>query len=104
MGIAAAVHRRMYVENRVHGRCSGGQPANVCDKPRTWAMWRGDGAMDTTFYLIRHGKKASGIGDVPLSPEGRREAEATARHLHGRDIARVVHSPLARARETAEAI
>lgn len=60
--------------------------------------------MDTTFYLIRHGKKASGIGDVPLSPEGRREAEATARHLHGRDIARVVHSPLARARETAEAI
>lgn len=60
--------------------------------------------MPTTFYLVRHGKKAQGIGDVPLSPEGRREAEATARHLSARTIRRVVHSPLARARETAAVI
>ncbi|WP_342554466.1 histidine phosphatase family protein [Paenibacillus sp. FSL R7-0652] len=62
--------------------------------------------MSTTFYLVRHGIKKRDIGDVPLTPEGSRQAELTARHFASAsyDIHRIVASPLRRAQETAQAI
>lgn len=58
----------------------------------------------TTFYLIRHGKKAHAVGDVPLSSAGRGEARATARYLQDRRILCFYTSPLRRAKETAAII
>ncbi|HEX7878810.1 MAG TPA: histidine phosphatase family protein [Candidatus Eisenbacteria bacterium] len=61
--------------------------------------------------LVRHGLTEwndlgliQGWTDIPLSPLGRRQAEATARALAGRPISAVASSDLVRARETAEAI
>ncbi len=42
--------------------------------------------------------------DLPLSPEGRAEAEAAARRLAGEPLDAVYSSPLLRARQTAETI
>lgn len=63
-------------------------------------------------YLIRHGQSISnsegrvqGRADVPLSPLGRRQAEALAAWASGRDrVVEVWSSPLVRARQTAAPI
>jgi probable phosphoglycerate mutase len=59
--------------------------------------------------LVRHGEtewsregKHTGRTDVPLTEEGRRQAEAAGRALRGRDFALVLTSPMQRARVTAE--
>ena len=44
------------------------------------------------------------MGDVPITDEGIKQAEATARHLSSHSIARIFTSPLRRAKETAEYI
>lgn len=61
------------------------------------------------LYLVRHGRTAHNAGrrllgreDVPLDELGRRQAEALGRVPFLRHAARVVTSPLSRARETAE--
>lgn len=69
-------------------------------------------APDTcVLYLLRHGAtdnnlmkppKLQGRGiDLPLSAEGRRQAECAAKALAGQTIAAVYSSTLARAKETA---
>jgi probable phosphoglycerate mutase len=57
--------------------------------------------------LVRHGQtewsldgRHTGSSDIPLTDEGRREAEAAGRHLEGRSFALVLSSPLQRALET----
>lgn len=66
-----------------------------------------------TLLLIRHGQIRAnvtghwhGTTDSPLTPEGRQQAERTARHLAGRDraIGAIYTSPLQRTRHTAHAI
>jgi broad specificity phosphatase PhoE len=63
----------------------------------------------TTILLIRHGRTAwneqrifRGRADVPLSPEGSRQAAALAERLAGDALSAVYTSPLSRARVTAE--
>ena len=57
--------------------------------------------------LVRHGQtewsldgRHTGSPDIPLTEEGRREAEAAGRRLAGRTFALVLSSPLSRALET----
>ena len=61
----------------------------------------------TRFILVRHGQTAwnreerfRGRKDIPLSEEGRREAEATAEALADEGIDQIYASPLSRAMET----
>jgi broad specificity phosphatase PhoE len=61
------------------------------------------------LYLFRHGAtewsqtgQHTGTTDIPLLPKGRRQAEAMGRHLVGRPLARVLTSPLQRARVTCD--
>lgn len=63
------------------------------------------------LILVRHGttpwnreRRFQGWRDVPLSAEGRIEAEKTARALAAVEVAAVCTSPLGPARETAEII
>jgi broad specificity phosphatase PhoE len=58
----------------------------------------------TIFYLVRHGKKEAVRGDAPLSPQGKREAQATADVLRALPIRAVYTSPLLRAKQTAALI
>ncbi|HBT47319.1 MAG TPA: alpha-ribazole phosphatase [Peptococcaceae bacterium] len=65
----------------------------------------------TRLYLIRHAQtpwnnsgRYQGHTDVPLSPEGRRQAELLGRRLEGERLKAVYTSDLLRARETAGAI
>jgi broad specificity phosphatase PhoE len=58
--------------------------------------------------LVRHGEtewsragKHTGRTDVPLTPAGRKQAEAVGAALRDREFARVLTSPLGRAAETA---
>lgn len=60
------------------------------------------------IVLVRHGEtewsragKHTGLTDVPLTEAGRKQAEALREVLDGRELARVLASPLARAAETA---
>jgi broad specificity phosphatase PhoE len=62
----------------------------------------------TEVVLVRHGEtewsrdgKHTGRTDVPLTPVGRKQAEALREVLSGREFARVLTSPLSRAAETA---
>src|SRR5215211_2353508 len=59
------------------------------------------------LYLVRHGetewsrdKKHTGRTDIPLTERGEQEARAVAPLLAGRELTRVVSSPLSRALET----
>jgi broad specificity phosphatase PhoE len=72
---------------------------------------RGEPAGRTVVHLLRHGEvdNPRGIlyGRLPgfhLSADGRQMAELAAKALAGRDVTRVVSSPLERARETAEPV
>ncbi len=65
------------------------------------------------FYLVRHGstnfndpakERLRGWTDVPLSPQGRAEAESAARFLANRGITKIVCSDLSRTRETARLV
>jgi broad specificity phosphatase PhoE len=65
----------------------------------------------TTLYLVRHGETAwnrrglyQGTTDVPLSAEGRTQAETLAAALREVDFDAAYTSPLRRARETAETV
>ncbi len=63
------------------------------------------------FFFLRHGEtdwnrehRIAGSTDVPLNADGCKQAEAAAVVLAGERIARIVHSPLIRARDTAAII
>ncbi|HZT97222.1 MAG TPA: phosphohistidine phosphatase SixA [Chloroflexota bacterium] len=60
----------------------------------------------TDLYLVRHAKAEPAVPDSerPLSRTGRRQADNLARWLGdiGVEVDRIEHSPLVRARETAE--
>lgn len=67
--------------------------------------------METTLYLIRHGKTAANIDnrfagrtDEPLHGEGRAQIGELAGDLAGQGISRIVAGPLRRTRETAAII
>ncbi len=56
------------------------------------------------LYLVRHGEQQDaehGLPDGPLSPKGKRQANAIADRLGGVPFSRAWHSPLERAAETA---
>lgn len=60
-----------------------------------------------TVHIFRHGAtewsdsgRHTGVTDIPLTPEGRRNAERLRPLLQGRAFARVMTSPLARAVQT----
>ncbi|MDO5606029.1 MAG: histidine phosphatase family protein [Paracoccus sp. (in: a-proteobacteria)] len=62
------------------------------------------------FLFMRHGRTQANAGDVicgrtdlPLDAEGVRQAQQAADFLRGAQIARIVTSPLLRARQTADA-
>ncbi len=63
-----------------------------------------------TLILTRHGEAApsdimlGGQLDVPLTPDGRHEAEALARRLADVRIDRIISSPMLRALETAQTV
>lgn len=66
---------------------------------------------ETVVHVVRHGRTAlneqgrfRGLHDVPLDDRGRAEAEAVALSLRARPVVVVFHSPLTRARETAEPV
>lgn len=58
------------------------------------------------LYLVRHGQARADDGtyghDTPLSPLGKRQAEAVAVGLAHKSLAAIYASPMLRARETAE--
>ncbi|MFE7129432.1 histidine phosphatase family protein, partial [Streptomyces sp. NPDC057638] len=101
----------------VSGSVSGSGSATA-EPPSTAAPTVGWGSADlgtpTTLVLLRHGETAltpqkrfsgSGGSDPSLSEAGRRQAEAVATALAARGtIQAIVSSPLARCRETAEAV
>lgn len=57
--------------------------------------------MSTNFYLVRHAIKEKSIGNVPISPKGILQAQATAKHFRNLPIKTIFSSPLRRAKETA---
>ena len=75
------------------------------------AGWTGARGAPTRFLLLRHGqtelsveRRYSGRGNPALTDLGRRQAEAAAQFVAGKDdVAAVITSPLQRAYDTAEA-
>jgi len=62
---------------------------------------------DAEIWLVRHGEtewsltgRHTGRSDIPLTPRGVRQAEMLGRRIGARRFARVVTSPLSRARDT----
>lgn len=82
------------------GAFAGEQPAVSSQK---------DGFMKRTLLLIRHGQATfnvehrlpSQLPGIPLTEEGRRQAQKTGEALAGLPINAIITSPLERARETA---
>jgi len=73
--------------------------------------WSGAIGEPTRFLLLRHGqtelsarRRYSGRGNPPLTALGRRQAMAAATRLSTMEFQAVVCSPLARARQTADAV
>jgi probable phosphoglycerate mutase len=73
------------------------------------AMAQRDGVVPGDIYLFRHGEtewsltgQHTGTTDLPLLPEGEEAARELADILRPRSFARVLVSPLQRARRTAE--
>lgn len=63
------------------------------------------------IFLVRHGETdygkkhfTTGHIDIPLNETGKKEAQATAKFLKGRNIVKILSSSLSRASETAEII
>jgi len=63
------------------------------------------------FFFLRHGQTdwnvqglLMGQQDIPLNDDGRQQAYHAAKVLAGHEIASLCHSPLARAKETAQII
>jgi broad specificity phosphatase PhoE len=72
-----------------------------------WKPWQAP-PMSQQVVLVRHGEtewsrtlKHTGRTDVPLTEEGEQQARRVGEALRGREFARVLASPLRRARETA---
>lgn len=64
--------------------------------------------MPTRVFLVRHGATSltaedrfAGSTDVPLSPEGRRQAGSLAERLRGEEVTAIYASPMRRTLETA---
>lgn len=59
-----------------------------------------------TLYLVRHGRAAAGVEDLDpgLDDAGYAQTKATAAFFAGRNVSRLVVSPLRRTRETADPI
>ena len=59
-------------------------------------------------HWLRHGKVASHQGDMPLTEEGRRQAESAGQHfgqiVQAREIVALLHAPTLRTRETASVL
>jgi ribonuclease H / adenosylcobalamin/alpha-ribazole phosphatase len=81
--------------------------------PNQVARWSPDLGPPTRLVLLRHGEteltaqqRFSGAGgaDPSLSGTGRQQAGAATARLEGDDVAAVLASPLARARETAQIV
>lgn len=67
--------------------------------------------MTPSVYLVRHGRtswsdegRIQGWAEVPLSADGRAEADALAAYFADRDVSKVVTSPTQRAADTAARI
>jgi broad specificity phosphatase PhoE len=67
--------------------------------------------LQKTIYLTRHGSTAyndddllQGLIDIKLSKRGIRESEQLAEHLKNEAVDVIFHSPLTRARQTAEIV
>jgi broad specificity phosphatase PhoE/ribonuclease HI len=80
-------------------------------KPRATYGWSAPTTTPTKLLLLRHGetplsieKRFSGRGNPDLTDRGRAQASAAAGRLAGRGVDVVVTSPLARARQTADAV
>ena len=80
-------------------------------KQKSGRIIRKESGIMTFIYLVRHGQTAwnkeevfRGRTDVPLDVTGRKQAELVGQYFKGMEIHAVYSSPLARARETAEAI
>jgi len=79
--------------------------------PNRLAGWQEAPAPATTTLLLRHGqtplsieKRFSGTGDAALTDLGSQQAAAAAARLASSAAVAVISSPLARARQTAEAV
>ena len=93
-------------------RCRG--PDHAAVSPRTGSSvahphhaWQAPGVSAKEIVLVRHGEtewaklgRHTGRTDIPLTDDGRAQAELAGRRLAGRDFALVLTSPLGRAFDT----
>jgi probable phosphoglycerate mutase len=78
------------------------------EKPLRAPAWSMSGSPPMTTFLLRHGetplsaeKRFAGVGDIPLTENGLRQAKAAAHTLAGRGLEAIVSSPLRRCQDTA---